>query len=148
MARYDLHLRLLDPTAQAHGANFALPFDEVYAVSGKQKLANRWLMTFMTPKGSHPLRRTYGTEFPFLIGGNNVAEGSLLEPVVMEHVEDCNAQLRAVDRRSPWLTAEERLRSATLAKFIQLDATRYEFWIDLYNEAGTNLRILIPLLRG
>jgi hypothetical protein len=81
----DLHIRLIDPSAQTARALFTLG-DAPVAVEGVQKLASRWLKLFMTPKGSHPTRKEEGTLFPSLISGN-VADLASVEGDVMSESE-------------------------------------------------------------
>jgi hypothetical protein len=143
MARYNLHIRILDPALQQPGSNLSLNLEKPILVTGFQALINRWMMTFMTPKGSHPTKPNEGTKFPFLIG-SNVAEIAALEAVVAECVDDASTQVRAVDDVSPLLTSAERLQTAQLLRFNAIDATSIEFWVEIINEANQRLTVLIP----
>lgn len=143
MPLYDIHLQLKDPSEQAYGANFTFGFRSSIKIEGKYKLANRWLKCFLTPKGSHPLRRQEGTEFAYLIGGNIVDIGAM-ESSIMQYIDDACDQLRSSDALNPLLTPEERLRDVNLIKFNQIDSQRIEFWVEIINAAGTSVNALIP----
>lgn len=143
MAIYDLHIQLLDPSEQTYGSNFTFNLENPILVTGFQSLANRWLKTFMTPKGSHPIRRTEGTEFAYLIG-SNIDDPQSLQTTVAEYIDDATEQVRAVDLASPWLSSEERLQNATLVQFNVVAVDSIEFWVELTNLAGQRMRVLIP----
>ena len=143
MPRYDLHIQLVDPAAQTNGANLSFGLEAPILVTGFQALMNRWLKIFLTPKGSHPIRRQEGTEFPYLIG-SNVVDVHSLEAVVGEHIDDASLQIKAVERVSPWLKPEQRLRGAALVQFNAIDPTSIEFWVELTNQAGQRMNVLIP----
>ena len=145
MTLYDIHIQLLDPSEQTYGANFGFGLASPILVTGFQALVNRWLKIFMTPKGSHPVRRLEGTEFPFLIG-SNVADVGSLQAVIAEHMDDATEQVQVVDRASAWLTNDQRLRSAALIQFNVVGPSAIEFWIELTNQSGRRLQILIPYL--
>lgn len=145
MARYDLHIQLVDPAEQTYGANFSFGLNAPIQVTGFQALVNRWLKIFMTPKGSHPVRRQEGTEFPYLIG-SNIADIPSLQATIAEYIDDATQQVQTVDRASPLLTSNQRLRSATLRQFNAIGASSIEFWVELNNEAGQRMQVLIPYL--
>lgn len=145
MARYDLHIQLIDPSQQVYGSNFSFGLESPILVTGFQSLINRWMKTFMTPKGSHPVRRQEGTEFPYLIG-SNVRDLGSLEATVAEHIDDANQQVVAVDRISPLLTKNQRLRSGALKQFNVVGTSGIEFWVELTNQANERLQVLIPYL--
>lgn len=145
MPRYDLHIQLVDPSEQTFGANFSFGIANPILVTGFQSLVNRWMKIFMTPKGSHPVRKTEGTEFPYLFGAN-VTDISTLEMTVAEYIDDAVQQVQAIDRAAPNLTPEQRLRSASLLQFNAVNASSIEFWVQLTNQANQRMRVLIPYL--
>lgn len=154
MARFDLHFAIVQPPdgrdvpageiRQAANANFVLSVRRPIAVRGMQKLINRWLKTFFTPKGSHPVRRDEGTTFPSFVGGMARQD---LDASVMLAMDDASDQVRAVDARSPWLDADERLADVALKTFNQLGQDRVEIWMEITNAAGTRQTMLIPYAR-
>jgi hypothetical protein len=145
MPLYDLHIQLLDPSQQTYGSNFSFGLSSPILVTGFQSLINRWLKTFMTPKGSHPIRRLEGTEFPYLIGAN-VHDIGALQITISDYIDDATQQVQAVDRVSTWLTAEQRLRDAKLKQFNSATPSSIEFWVELSNQANQRLQVLIPYL--
>lgn len=148
MPRYDIHIQLLDPTEQAAaGATFTFGHKPVIAVRGPQKLANRWLMQFLRRKGSDPTDLTgTGTYFSNLIGGNIDNPGDL-ETSILEHVEDCNTQIRAIDQRSAWLDGDERLATGEMTGFRQLSEQAFEMVVTLTTVSGDRVQVLIPYAR-
>lgn len=138
----DLHIQLIDPSAQTARALFTFGTTPL-AVSGAQKLANRWLKVFMTRKGSHPTRHDEGTIFPGLVSGN-VADLAAAEADILEAVDDATDQVRAQDRLNPTRPANERLISATVTQFVAVSATGVEFWVTLVNAARERIPVLIP----
>jgi hypothetical protein len=142
----DLHIQLIDPSLQTARALFTLgpaPID----VDGVQKLANRWLKLFMTPKGSHPYRKEEGTLFPSLVSGN-VADLASVEGDVLEAIDDATDQLRASDRRAPTRPPNERILTVTLVQFVELPPAGIEFWVELTNVARERLPLLLPYAPG
>ena len=85
---YDLHIRLLDPAQQAPGRNLALGMGRPIRVDGLQKLANHWLKTFLTPKGSNPRNLLEGTNFTYLLADVASRQGVLIDPVFEQHNRD------------------------------------------------------------
>ncbi len=148
MPRYDTHLQLIDPTAQRASSIFTYSFNQPRRVSGLQKLVNRWLKCFFTPRGSHPLRPTEGTDFPYLVGGNNITDVPSLEATVVLYIEDAVDQIKAIDKRSSWLSPDERMLSVSLLKFVQTAPDAIEFWVQVTNASGRRLNVLIPYAPG
>jgi hypothetical protein len=143
MPIYDIHIQLLDPVEQTYGSNFSFGLSSPILVTGFQSLVNRWMKIFMTPKGSHPVKPQQGTEFAYLIG-SNVADVQSLQAVIAEYIDDATEQVQTIDRSSPWLTKDQRLRSAALLQFNAINATSIEFFVELTNQAGQRLSVLIP----
>lgn len=147
MPRYDVHIQLIDPSQQEAGLNFTFGRAPVIAVRGPQKLANRFLMTLLRRKGSDPVDPEVGTHFSELIGGNNLTETGDLQAILLEYVDDAADQVRAVDLRSSWLDADERLRTAEMTSFTQLREDAFEAWITLTTVSGAQVQMLIPVAR-
>jgi hypothetical protein len=140
----DLHFQLIDPTLQSTGSNLRFSFvPPTIAVNGIQKLMNRWLKKFLTIKGSNPGDLTDGTNFGLLIGGN-ISDVDDLQAQILTFIDDCNTQIQTIDRTSPQLTSDERLRSADLLIFNVLDATSIEFWVQVTSTSGKRATALIP----
>lgn len=60
---FDLHFQIIEPELQPTLGNFSFQLNNSLRVKGKYKVANLWLKIFLTPKNSHPIKRTQGTEF-------------------------------------------------------------------------------------
>lgn len=138
----DLHVQLIDPSAQTARALFTFG-SSPQLVDGVQKLADRWLKVFMTPKGSHPWRKTEGTTFAQLIGGN-LDDLTTVEGEIIEAVNDCNEQLISADRQVAARPPNERLLTAAVVQFVQVPPSGLEFWVEVTNVARERLAVLIP----
>jgi hypothetical protein len=114
MANYDIHFQLVAKEKQIGGKFFSFGFKSAIGVAGPQKLINRWLKTFLTPKGSDPYDLSIGTNFYNLIG-SNISTFQDIKDALALAVEDCNDQIRKSDRRR-LAVDNERLQTATLAK--------------------------------
>ena len=143
MARYDLHIHIIDPSEQTFGETMTFDLLSPILVDGLQALVNRWTKTFLTPKGSDPIDLARGTEFPFLIG-SNIDETQSLQALLTEYVLDATEQVKASDRRTVGLPNTERLRDATIIQYTQIDPTRSEFWVEVTNAAYQRATTLIP----
>lgn len=145
MARYNQHFQLIDPSYQGLArSNFAFnPYNSI-GVKGPQKLINRWLQNFFTPRGSDPLNPTRGTTFSTMIGGNVLVED--LRATVDISVLECNEQLREIDGRSPWLDASEKLSDASISFLNQPREDAIEFWVNIQAMNGVRVESLIPYL--
>lgn len=138
----DVHIQLIDPTEQTWRAVFTFGRTAPIAVTGPQKLLNRWVKVFMTPVGSHPVRRSEGTRFSNLLRAN--VDFDRVQPDILEAVDDATEQLRTADRQTPSRPPNEAIRSATVTRFNLLGASGVEFWVEIVNMAGERLLILIP----
>ena len=139
----DIHVQLLDPSLQRRRALFTFGFEQPIFVSGAQKLLDRWLKVFMTPKGSHSWRRAEGTEFVSLLtsGVSNLDE---LQVDILDCIEDATEQVKAQDQRAVGRFASERLLTAKLLRFVETGPTSAEFWVEVQNTAGVRVTTLIP----
>lgn len=138
----DIHIQLIDPTEQTWRAVFTFGRGAPIAVTGPQKLLNRWVKVFMTPVGSHPVRRSEGTRFSSLLRAN--VEFDRVQPDILEAVDDATEQVRAADRQTPGRHPSEAIRSATVTRFNLLGASGVEFWVEIANMAGERIRVLFP----
>lgn len=145
MARYNIHYQLIDPSYQGLArSNFAFDRKNSIAVKGPQKLINRWLQCFFTPRGTDPLNSGRGTAFASMIGGNVVLDE--LRGTVDVAVLECNEQLRAIDGRSPWLSASEKLGNASISLFNQPRIDALELWVEIQTLSGQRVESLIAYL--
>lgn len=140
---FDIHYQILSPAEQAesYGHVFTFGFTTAVAVRGPQKLINRWLKCFLTPKGSDPIDLTYGTEFAHLFGGN--VNQQTFSDVVTLSVEDATEQLRGMDRRAA-LDDDERVSGASVTGITVRNDNSYDVYISLVSVAGDVARFAIP----
>lgn len=143
---YDLHIRLLDPAQQAPGRNLALGMGRPIRVDGLQKLANHWLKTFLTPKGSNPRNLLEGTNFTYLLA-DNAQDPDSAQTALLEYIEDATEQVKRAQRLRRTVPASEILRAASLLQFTQVSPTTFDIWVTVTNAEGGRLPVLIPYLR-
>lgn len=142
----DLHIQIIDPTQQRAGANFTFGFSRPIRVEGLQKLADQWLKLFLTPKGSHPWRRTEGTNFPYMLTGN-VVQPDVVQTAVLEHIEDATSQMKTSQRKRQGLPLSEILQAVNLLQFTQLGQSNFDIWVRIINAERSTLSVLIPYAR-
>lgn len=142
----DLHVQLIDPEQQRALGNFTLGFGNPIRVEGIQKVADQWLMMFMTPKGSHPWRRTEGTNFTYLLSSNVVDPGTV-QTAVLEYIDDATTQLKQAQRFRLDLPETEILQAVNLTQFTQISPGSFDIWVRVVNAARTTLPVLIPYAR-
>lgn len=148
MPRYTLHFSLVRPEDQlARGATFAWDHANPVALRGPQALANRFFVAFFSTRGSSAVHPDFGTEANNLFAGN-YADAEDLAAFVAEEVASAADQLRRIDAQSPWLGADERLRSAAVTRFVELADGVFEVVVELRTVDGTRLSVLLPFAVG
>lgn len=146
----DVLLRLVDPTVlptlpRKHQMfTFGSP---TLAVVGPQAMMLRWLKIFLTPSGSHPLRREEGTGFFALLRSGN-GRIDRLQSILGQEVEAAAEQVRQLDQRDLSRPANERLRSATISQFVEIPPASAEFWVQLATMNGETIDVLLPYASG
>jgi hypothetical protein len=143
MTVYDLHFDLVDPMMQSLEGNFAIDPRRPTGISGPQKVVNRFMKTFLTTKGSDPLHRNAGTDFPSLLDGN-INNPSDVEPDVITYIEDVVEQMREIDQESKWLTADEKIETAVLTQFNATGSNTFEIYITITTVSGARVGVLLP----
>lgn len=139
---YDIHFQPV-PSEESYGYRvFTFGFRASLKVEGPQALVNRWVKTFMTPKGSNPLSKTEGTTFGKLLTSDvTLYQSSAVEDVVVLAIEDANEQVRQQDKEG-FYPVNERLANATLLEDqTSVDATGVTIWIRIVNMAGEELPV-------
>lgn len=137
MAKYDIHFQPV-PADQVYGYKcFEFGFAAPYKVRGLRALVNRWVKTFMTPRGSNFSRPNEGTSFPNLVGANYSLHESSVRDSVIIAVEEANSQVMEQDLVN-YPPADERLLNAELLNFIEAPAG-IEIWVRITNVAGDHL---------
>jgi hypothetical protein len=141
---YDIHFQLVPPGEQDGGKLYTFGYVSAVGVKGPQKLINRWLKCFTTPKGSDPFDPESGTGFSNLIGSNISNDQDFVDAMAL-CIEDCNAQMLAMDRRN-FPPDNERLLSATLAKTTALGDDGFAAYVNIRNVAGETYAVLLPTI--
>ncbi|MAG64687.1 MAG: hypothetical protein CMK74_02265 [Pseudomonadales bacterium] len=142
MPKYDHHFQGKTPSTVQNFKFFTSGFKRTVGVRGLQKLINQWLKLFMTTKGSDPLHLQRGTSFPDLIG-SNIVTLSDVQDVVLLAIQDCNAQLSAIQQKNPPDT-DEQLGSATLIKFQAVGADGFDAWVTIKNIKQEEATLSLP----
>lgn len=137
----DIHFQPVQPGEAFGNRVFTFGFRATLKVSGPQSLVNRWVKTFMTPKGSNPLDKNEGTAFGSLVGSNVSAYHSGVEDVALLSIEDANSQVRKQDLDGLF-PADERLANATLLRVDTETAVDGVYlWVRIVNVAGQVLPV-------
>lgn len=115
-------------------------FESALKVMGPQALVNRWLKTFLTPRGSDPTDLNIGTLFGQLIESNTHSVEDLKDSVFLA-VTDANDQVKQQDIVGLY-SQDERLRDATL---LGVDVSNSDAslttYIRIVNLAGLSLTV-------
>jgi hypothetical protein len=145
MAKYDIHFQPVMPPESASGYKiFTFGFISPLKVRGPQALVNRWLKTFMTPKGTDPLHLSYGTEFGSL-PGSNIGDFSMLQDLVVMAIDDANEQVRTQESRM-YLDADESLATASFGWLVPyVGGDGFSVGIVISNMAGRTLPLKLTL---
>jgi len=138
----DIHFQPVDEN-EAYGYRaFTFGFRASLKVEGPQTLVNRWVKTFMTPKGSNPLDKTEGTTFGKLLSSNvTLYQSGAVEDILILAIEDANEQVRKQDTEGLF-PANERLANVTLLEdktFV--GPTGVTVWVRITNVSGENLAV-------
>jgi hypothetical protein len=140
--RYDIHFQPLPRAEQTSTSVFTFGFLSAVGVRGPQKLINRWLKVLLTPQGSDPFDKAYGTGFTNLIGSNIQSVTDVLDTAALA-VQECNTQVRAAER-NVFTPPEERLQTATILKIEEVGRDGFDIWVAITNAAGLTVTVLLP----
>lgn len=139
MPTYDVHITATsDPSLKP----MSFGYKAAVSVTGAMKVINRWIKCFLTPKGSDHSDYNYGTGFTSILGGN-VADVQDLLDQVSGFLDDCNTQMRAMDRRN-LPVPDEQFGSATITKVLQIDAADYAIWVTVKSATGAAAVVVLP----
>ena len=142
---YDIYFSITDVDTQLNtGQLFTFGFTSAVGVQGPQKLVNRWVHCFLTPKGSDPLDLGYGTECAGLIGSNTPSVRDAVDALAL-YIDDCNEQITAIDRRI-FPPDNERLQSAELVKVVLLEPDGLQAYVEIKNIAGQKVTLPLPAI--
>jgi hypothetical protein len=136
---YDIHFQPIPPSEVRGYKVFTFGFKAALKVEGPQSLVNRWVKTFMTPKGSDPLDNVAGTNFAEMIGANVTKITEELKDVTILSITDANEQVKKQDIEGLF-SDDSRLMSATLLDFVQT-ADGIELWVEIKTMSGDVLPV-------
>jgi len=136
---YDIHFQPLPPSDVRGYKVFTFGFRAALKVQGPQALVNRWVKTFMTPKGSDPLYNNEGTNFAEMIGANITRITEELKDVAFLSIVDANEQVKKQDIEGLF-SDDSRLMSATLLDFVQTE-DGIELWVEIKTMSGDVLPV-------
>lgn len=139
---YDIHFQPVPANEVLGYRMFTFGFESALKVDGPQALVNRWVKTFVTPKGTDPTNLNYGTAFGQLIGAN-FTDLSDLKDAVFLALTDANEQVKQQDIDGLY-PQNERLRDALLVDVKASEsAAGIEVWVKLVNLAGQAAPIIL-----
>lgn len=136
---YDIHFQPIPPSEVKGYKVFTFGFKAALKVEGPQSLVNRWVKTFMTPKGSDPLDNAAGTNFAEMIGANVTKITEELKDVTILSITDANEQVKKQDIEGLF-PDDSRLMSATLLDFVQT-TDGIELWVEIKTMSGDVLPV-------
>jgi hypothetical protein len=144
MAKYDTYFQPV-PADKVHGFKvFEYGFKASVKVTGPQSLVSRWAKTIMTPRGTDPISRNYGTGFSELIGSNISSVTTDLVDAITIAIEETNEQVREQDLIGLF-PENERLASATLLN-IEQSTDGVDVWVNIQNVAGESVPFRIATI--
>lgn len=140
---YDTYFELLPQSAQGvQRGTFTYGYKRHIGVAGFQKLINRWVKAFMTTQGTDLSDRTWGTQFPDLIG-SNITDRTDIQQIVQSSVSKATDDTRRIQAQYPSDDATELLQSAQLTSLIFEDNSSVTVYVLLQNQAGKRLQIIL-----
>lgn len=146
MAGYDIHFQPVPEAAVRNARPFEFGFKAALKVRGIQALINRWVKTFMTPKGSDPLYPEYGTIFGSLVGANIGDDFETIQDVVSLAISDANTQVSEQDVEGDF-GDDEILENASLFRLVTAATNDgIEVWVLIENRSGEQLSVLLTEL--
>lgn len=112
-------------------------------ISGIQKVAQLFLVTLMTSKGTDVLYPTKGTNFPELaISANRMGVNRQLENELIDEVADAEAQVKYILNRSGSDVSSQLNRVQVLA--VDVGVESITMFLYLVTNAGERAQVAIP----
>lgn len=109
---------------------------------GAQKLAQRWLLEFLTDRGSMPALPDRGTNFIRNIAGGNARNASDLRVIFDLASFDASVNLRA-EEDNTW-PQDERFSAASLIN-VNFTPGYANLQVEIVSEAGSSRSIILPI---
>ena len=137
---------VLSPTALAeHDAVISFEIPRLgRLVKGINKLAQEWLLLFMTTPGSDIFNPTYGGGGRAIIGKPSSHGGQSAMAALSLAVDRTREQLVQIQSKYPRIPPDEKLLSATLTDVrFSVDTTTVTAIVDLYSMAGGSASLTV-----
>lgn len=141
---FDIHIQIVPPDQYKGMAFYSFAFQRSLGVRGLQKLVNMYAKYLLTPEGTDPLDRSYGTNLTGLLGSN---VGLYDAKDVLELAVNKTTQAlygMQVNRDVP---DTERLAAATVTEVLlvaEWPGIAAQIYIE--NTAGQGRAVLLPTL--
>lgn len=144
---FDIHFQLQSDLSQGREAVFTFAYTSAVGVRGFQKTINQWMKCLLTPKGTDPVDRTYGTDFADLLTSNTFSATDVVERATLA-IDDCNAQVLAFQKTQTVaaLPNEERLASASILSVEETDTSAFAVYVLLKNVLNQGVQYVLPTL--
>jgi hypothetical protein len=136
---YDIHFQPVDPPDVQGYKVFTFGFTSALKVQGPQSLVNRWVKTFLTPRGSDLLDKKAGTDFASLVGANISKVTTELQDLATLSIIDASEQVKVQDLEGLY-PADSCLMSAVLLDFVQAGDS-IELWVEIKTMSGDVLPV-------
>jgi len=118
-------------------------FDAGEVCTGVQKLAQRWILHFLTERGTMPYNQNDGTDFL-----TRAKQGAWqVEEDIQEDYEFAAADVDLYMRREETddMNPEDRFAEATLLELALLPDRSVSLTIQIDSQAGTSRKVILPI---
>jgi len=139
--KYDIYFKPITADAVRGYKCFEFGYAAALKVKGLNALVNRWVKTFMTPKGSDMLYPSEGTNFSNLLGSNISQRNGVVDDLILLAVEEANDQVIQQDFDGLY-ALEEQLQSATLID-LKPGIDGVDVWVQIQNKADSSVSVRV-----
>ena len=132
---------LKDPSLNGE---LGLDFQMSRQVTGLQKLAQKWLLIFLTPRGSDYFDPDMGTDLHGLLEAN-LNDTSYIHNMIRSSVMEANSQLRKYQSEAQSLPKDEIFENSAIKKLeYDTQGLKIELEVAIYNSLGQSRVIEVP----
>lgn len=145
--KFDVHIESLPADQVVNGRCLTFgPYPRVLGVRGIYKMVERFMRCMLTPIGTHPSDRDYGTPLAAAFGGNT--DPTTLFALASQSVALASEKIQEYDSEYA-LPDDERLQLAQIER-IDTDDTGpgVTVYVSLQNAAGSSITVPLPTLVG
>jgi len=119
-------------------------FQKSRRISGLDKMAQRWLLIFLTPRGSDIYDPSYGTDF-HLVKESAVNDESYIQNLINASISDTNEALSAYQQTEGELRESEEFYTAELQDIIfSKERQSVDVYIKIVNSQGDSRILELP----